>query len=135
MSSDKPLPFVYQFIAGAVAGVSEVRNVSRLGINLELTNMFIDSGNVMEINLLLFALFELTKSGTRWMSSKPECKHPHLNFQTKGTNIVVDSSRQLLLLVTMPTPAWSIASGKSSRMRGMSFHFRRLRIAERADVL
>ena len=25
MSQDKPLPFVYQFAAGAVAGVSEVR--------------------------------------------------------------------------------------------------------------
>ena len=45
----KPLPFVYQFMAGAVAGVSEVRALD-VHVRRLLTADAIDSGDVRPMN-------------------------------------------------------------------------------------
>lgn len=38
MASDKPLPFAYQFAAGAVAGVSEVGVIDKAGHSMQHTD-------------------------------------------------------------------------------------------------
>ncbi|TVY38773.1 Mitochondrial 2-oxodicarboxylate carrier [Lachnellula subtilissima] len=57
MSSDKPLPFIYQFAAGAVAGVSEV------SLHTDVNPHFSEQKKGVEI---------LTGTGTHSMWSKPE---------------------------------------------------------------
>ena len=42
----KPLPFVYQFIAGAVAGVSEVYTSQPSNPHPNVTNVYLDSCHV-----------------------------------------------------------------------------------------
>jgi hypothetical protein len=42
----KPLPFVYQFIAGAVAGVSEVHRAQPSNSHQNVTNLYLDSCHV-----------------------------------------------------------------------------------------
>ena len=53
MSQDKPLPFIYQFAAGAVAGVSEVRatHYSQCTREKLIMPLATDSGDVGSISL------------------------------------------------------------------------------------
>lgn len=46
MSQDKPLPFIYQFAAGAVAGVSEVGLAYARSRKAEADSRQLDSGDV-----------------------------------------------------------------------------------------
>ena len=51
MSSDKPLPFIYQFGAGAVAGVSEVRSTLNWPLNIDTKSKYhLDFGDVLYHN-------------------------------------------------------------------------------------
>jgi hypothetical protein len=65
----KPLPFVYQFIAGAVAGVSEVYKAQPSNSHPNVANTFLDSCHVHATTLaILKSLPSDHLSGTHWMS-------------------------------------------------------------------
>ena len=73
MSQDKPLPFQYQFAAGAVAGVSEVALPAH-SRKAKANSNHLDPGDVNDLRIRCASGGGLMQSsGTPWMLLRLEC--------------------------------------------------------------